>query len=165
MKKVVFIFAFIAGVSVSGIAQQNGNNGNKDQHKGVKGQQNASTQGKQSSAEHKMTPEQKAAKLTQYMTTNLNLTTDQQTKVSALNISKAKQLDSIRTTYKGDMEAAKAAAKTVKVDYNNSLNTILTSDQKTKWEALKKQKKEEFQKNKAAGTAPKEGDLTPEDVE
>lgn len=156
MKKIVFAIVFLSGLSLASLAQQNTHQG---------GQHPAGGQSSQHPKGEKMTPEQKAAKLTQYMTTNLSLTSDQQTKVSALNLSKAKQLDSIRTKYKGDMEAAKTASKAVKVDYNTSLNAILTSDQKTKWEAIKKQKKEELQKNKAAGTKPTEGDLTPEDVE
>lgn len=112
-----------------------------------------------------MTAEQRAQKLTQYMTTTLNLTNDQQTKVLALNTSKAKQLDSIRAKNKGNMEAGKTEAKTVISSYNTSLNAILTAEQKTKWDEIKKQKKAEFEKNRAAGTRPAEGDLAPEDVE
>lgn len=112
-----------------------------------------------------MTPEQRALKLTQYMTTSLSLTPDQQTKVSALNTKKAQEIEKIRSSNNGNMEAVKPQMKAVKEQYNTSLNAILTTDQKTKWEALKKQKKEEYQKNKAAGTKPAEGDLTPEDVD
>lgn len=156
MKKVIFSIVFLAGVTATSLAQNSHPGGGQGgQHKG----------GGQHPEGQKMTAEQKATKLTQYMTTNLNLSADQQTKVSALNLSKAKQLDSIRTANKNNMEAGKAAAKTVKEEYNTSLNAILTAEQKTKWEAIKKQKKEEFQKNKAAGTKPTEGNLTPEDVE
>lgn len=162
MKKIVFSIVFLSGLSLASLAQQNTHQGGQHQGNGQGGQHQGGGQHPQG---EKMTAEQKATKLTQYMTTNLSLTSDQQTKISALNLSKAKQLDSIRTKYKGDMEAAKTASKTVRVDYNSSLNAILTSDQKTKWEAIKKQKKEEFQKNKTAGTKPTEGDLTPEDVE
>jgi hypothetical protein len=165
MKKIVLIFALIAGVSVSSIAQKTSKKSAPAPKKDVKGQSNASEQGKQSSAEHKMTPEQKATKLTQYMTTALSLTSDQQAQVSALNTSKAKQVDSIKTSSKGNTDAGKAQLKSIKSNYNTSLNNILTAEQKTKWEALKKQKKEESEKNKAAGVKPKEGELTVEDIE
>ena len=165
MKKIVFIFVFIIGLSASGIAQQKSAKVGQDKNKDAKGQPNASGQGKQSSAANKMTPEQKANKLTQYMTTALTLTSTQQTQVAALNTSKAKQVDSIKTATKGNTDAAKNQLKSVKSNYNTSLNNILTAEQKTKWEALKKQKKEESEKNKAAGVAPKEGELTVEDIE
>jgi protein CpxP len=164
MKKIVFSIVFLSGLSFATLAQQNshqgGGQGGQHQGGGQGGQHQGGGQGGQ-----KMTAEQKATKLTQYMTTNLNLTSDQQAKVLALNTSKAKQLDSIHAQNKGNMEAVKTAAKPIRDSYNTSLNAILTADQKTKWEELKKQKKAEFEKNRAAGTKPAEGDLTPEDVQ
>lgn len=172
MKKVVFILALLAGASTSSFAQQAKTNSNENgkTNSNEKGKINSTQKGgngqsKQNSEGQKMTPEQKAEKLTQYMTTSLALTSDQQAKVSALNASKAKQVDAIRTKYKGNMESAKPELKTAKDQYNTSLKAILTPEQQTKWEAIKKQKKEEYQKNKAAGTKPAEGDLNPEDIE
>jgi len=159
MKKIVFTLVCLSGLSFASFAQQPNQTGTNTQ-----GQHN-NQGGGHSGQGQKQTAAQKAEKLTQYMTTSLNLTTDQQSKVSALNLSKATQIDNIRTKYKDNMEAAKPELKVVKTDYNTSLNAILTPEQQTKWEALKKQKKEELQQNKTAGAKPAEGTLTPEDIE
>lgn len=157
MKKIVFSIVFLSGICLVSFAQQHSRGGNQGQH----GQQG----GKGPQGGQKQTAAQRATKLTQYMTTSLSLSTEQQSKVAALNASKAEQVDSIRSKYKGNMDGAKTELKTVKDSYNTSLNAILTADQKTKWEEIKKQKKEEMQKNRAAGTKPAEGDLTPEDLD
>jgi Spy/CpxP family protein refolding chaperone len=155
MKEIVFTLALAACTTTLSFAQHGGG-----QHTQGGGQHTGGGAG-----HTKMTAEQRATKVTQYMTTSLALTSDQQTKVTALNITKSKQLDSLRTANAANMEAAKPAMKKVKETYNAGLNSVLTADQKTKWEALKKQKRDEFQKNKAAGTKPTEGEVTPEDVE
>lgn len=160
MKKIVFSIVFLAGVSFASLAQEHNHQGG-GQHGGNGGQHQGGGQG----VGQKLTAQQKSQKLTQYMTTALSLTADQQQKVGVLNESKAVQMDTIRSQNKGNMEAAKTQVKTLKDQYNASLKTILTADQLTKWEDLKKQKKEEFQKAKAAGTKPADTGLTPEDVE
>ena len=153
MKKIVFILALVAFTATLSLAQQ------PAQHTQGNGQHSGGA------GHTKMTPEQRATKVTQYMTNSLVLTSAQQTQVTALNLTKSKQLDSIRTANSANMEAAKPAMKKVKDSYNTSLNSILTADQKTKWEAIKKQKAQEHQNNKAVGTQPAAGDVTPEDVE
>jgi soluble cytochrome b562 len=153
MKKIAFTLALAAFSATLSFAQQ------PAQHTQGNGQHSGEA------GHPKMTPEQRATKVTQYMTTSLALTSAQQTQVTALNLIKSKQLDSVRTANSGNMEAAKPAMKKVKETYNTGLNSILTTDQKTKWEALKKQKRDEYQKNKAAGMKPAQGEITPEDVE
>ncbi|ABG59100.1 hypothetical protein [Cytophaga hutchinsonii] len=160
MKKIVFSIVFFSSLCLVSFAQQN-HNGNQGQHNGQQGGKAAHGGGQG----QKQTSAQKAARLTQYMTSSLNLSAEQQSKVAALNTSKAQQVDSIRSKYKGNMEAAKPELKTARDTYNASLNTILTADQKKKWDEIKKQKKEEFQKNRAAGTKPAEGEITPEDLD
>ena len=157
MKKIVFSIVFFSSLCLVSFAQQN-QNGKQRLHNGGKGSQGGNQGQKQTAA-------QKAIKLTQYMTSSLSLSTEQQSKVAALNTSKAQQVDHIRSKYKGNMEAAKPELKTARDTYHTSLNTILTADQKTKWEEIKKQKKEEFQKNRAAGTKPSEGKITLEDYD
>jgi spermidine/putrescine-binding protein len=154
MKKIAFTLALAAFSATLSFGQHD------EQHSQGGGQHSGGGAG-----HTKMTAEQRAQKVTQYMTTSLALTSDQQTKITALNLTKSKQLDSVRTANSANMEVAKPAMKKVKDSYNTGLNSILTTDQKTKWEALKKQKRDEYQKNKAAGRKPAEGEITPEDVE
>ena len=141
---------------------QQPNNGGQGQHNhpggGGHGQGGQGGQGKP-------TTESKAQRLTGFMTTQLSLTADQQQKVGDLNTSKAQQIAAIRTKYKGtDTTAARTEVKAVRDKYNTDLKAILTPEQATKWEAVKQQKREEFQKAKAAGTTPANSEITPEDL-
>jgi protein CpxP len=152
MKKIVFTFVCLSGLSLASIAQQPNNQGGQGQHT----HQGGGGQGQ---------GESKAQRLTGFMTTQLSLTADQQQKVGTLNTSKAQQIAAIRTKYKGgDTTAARTEVKAVRDKYNTDLKAILTPDQATKWEAVKQQKREEFQKAKAAGTTPANSEITPEDL-
>ncbi len=161
MKKIVFSIVFLSGLSLASLAQEHNHQGGGGQHNGG-GQHQGGGQG----GGQRMTTQQRAQKLTQYMTTSLTLTADQQQKVGVLNESKAVQDSTTRAKYKADMQAGQTEMKANRDKYNTSLKTILTADQATKWEALKKQKKEEFQQAQASGTKPADNTgLTPEDVQ
>lgn len=89
MKKVILSIVFLSGLSFASLAQQPQNN-----QGGGQGKSNGQG-GKGKSGEQKLTVQQKAQKLTKYMTTELSLTTEQQQKVRVLNEAKAVQMDSI----------------------------------------------------------------------
>ncbi|MBC7450691.1 MAG: hypothetical protein H7259_04310 [Cytophagales bacterium] len=140
MKKSFLILALVSLTSITGFSQTP-----------------AQTPATKQTQKTKLNPDEKAQKLTQYMTTELGLTTEQQQKVAALNSSKATQLAAIKTKYNGDMKAAQTELKPIKQQYNTSLKTILSPEQFTKWEQIKKQKKEEYKQ--------KQGPISPEDLE
>jgi protein CpxP len=137
MKKIVFSIVFLAGLSVASMAQQHnhGEGQGQQNHQGGQG-------GHGGGGGQRLTTTQKAQKVTQDMTTQLSLTADQQTKIAALNLSKAQQDSTIRAKYQGNMQSAQTELKTAKSQYNTNLKSILTADQATKWEAIKQQRQQ-----------------------
>ncbi len=96
----------------------------------------------------------RAAKLTEWMKTNLQLTTDQVTPVQEINLKYANKMDDLRKSAKG----RRAKMQTMKSDNkakDAELKKILTADQfKTylaKKDELKKKFKEEMKERKQAG--------------
>ncbi len=109
-------------------------------------------------------PEEKAAKLTKYMTTHLELTSDQQTKVAELNTANAYKISEIKKKHKDKIEAAKPELKPIKAKYNADLKVILTPAQNKKWAELKKKNSDEIKKNKEASKNLQEDSVMPEDL-
>ncbi len=62
----------------------------------------------------KPSPEERAQKVSEYMTAELGLSADQQQKVSELNKAKATQISDIKAKYNGDMKAAMPEIKPIK---------------------------------------------------
>lgn len=149
MKKIIFAVSLLIGIGFSVMAQT----------------PSAGKGSKQDPSKPKLTPEEKAAKLTAYMTSELSLTADQQTKVAVLNTTNSKQVSEIRKKHKGNMEAAKPELKPLKEKYNTDLKAILTPEQNTKWTELKKKKREEMKANKEAAKVLEDNGISPEDLD
>jgi len=88
----------------------------------------------QSKEREKRTPEERAARQTEKMTKELSLTPSQATKVKAILVHRNSQRDSIRAAKSGERRDFKAAKDKTDAD----LKAILTPDQYTKMQAMKK---------------------------
>ena len=137
MKKIVFILTMLVGSTLSSIGQNAPQQNTPQQQNNPQGQQKT-----------KQTPEEKAKKITQEMTSQLGLSQTQQQQIYNLNLSKITQTSAIKTKYNGDMNAAKSELKPINEQYKTNLNSILTPDQATKWEQIKQQQKQEHQQQK-----------------
>lgn len=91
----------------------------------------------------KMNAEERATKLTDWMTENLSLTSEQQPKILELHKRHFAQMDSIRKNAAGDKEAMKQAAKGVKKELHDGYKIILTEAQWKKLKELREEKKQE----------------------
>jgi len=146
MKKIAFILAFSTGCVLHLAAQtpQGGNSNNNQQGQYNNNQQGQGQNNGQGQQNNK-TPEDKAQKQTQEMTSQLGLSQTQQQQVYNLNLSKINQTNAIKAKYNGDMQAAQPELKPVHEQYKTNLNTILTPDQAAKWEQIKQQEKQQHQ--------------------
>ncbi len=86
--------------------------------------------------------EEKASMETKELTEKLGLNADQQKTVSAAATTRAKQVEADREKYKGDKEGMKAARKASNETFESSVKTVLTPEQKTKFEQMLKDKAE-----------------------
>jgi periplasmic protein CpxP/Spy len=107
---------------------------------------------------HDKTPEERAKKFTARLDSALVLSPEQEQKVTALVTARAQEIKTVREKYKsasgnqGDnMKKAQEEIKPIRKKFNDDLKAILTPEQKTKYDALVKQRKEQ---KKAKKTAP-----------
>ncbi|UKN03108.1 hypothetical protein K6119_06225 [Paracrocinitomix mangrovi] len=94
-----------------------------------------------------LTPEEKAEKRTQKLTTELSLTDEQAVKIKAINLAHIKEMDKIHE----EMKALRKKAKEEREKTKNEIEDVLTDEQKEKFEAKieeHKKKREEHKKEK-----------------
>ncbi|HKC66774.1 MAG TPA: hypothetical protein VKG26_00955 [Bacteroidia bacterium] len=84
--------------------------------------------------------EEKASMETKALTEKLGLNATQEKTVSAAALQRAKQVEADRTKYKGDKEAMKTAEKQSNQTFETSVKSVLTPEQKTKYEQMLKDK-------------------------
>jgi hypothetical protein len=89
----------------------------------------------------KKTPEERAAKISDKLKTELSLTDDQYNSVYNIFLEVHKQIDSDRQTYANDKHAFKKAAKERRQKVKESLNSVLNQEQISKLENFRKEKK------------------------
>lgn len=90
----------------------------------------------------KLTAEQRAEKATSRLDQDLKLSADQKTKIYAIELDKAKKMETFRAA---DREARKEKMKAGKAEMDAQkakIDAILTKDQKAKMETLKAERKE-----------------------
>src|SRR5688572_15518552 len=78
-------------------------------------------------------PEERAKKVTEKMATELELSEDQKAQILALNLDHAKQRQAEMEREKAEREAQRAEMKA----HQEKVNSILTEEQRTKWEEIK----------------------------
>ena len=83
-------------------------------------------------------PEERAKKVTEKMATELELSEDQKAQILALNLDHAKQRQAEMEREKAEREAQRAEMKA----HQEKVNSILTEEQRTKWEEIKLEQRE-----------------------
>jgi thioesterase domain-containing protein len=112
------------------------------------------------SAKPKPNPEQIASRQSTRMQKTLALTEDQKQKTYQAVLARATSVQAIKSKYgpDADKKAMHSEMKPVHEQFLQTMNGILTPDQKTKWDAERAKMKEKRGKNKteAGNTAPEE---------
>jgi len=125
MKKLLFTFFLLAGMVTFGFAQQ----GN--------GQQ--------------MSPEDRAKRQTEQLTTRLKLNDEQQAKVLAIQLDRVKKSMELRQNSSGDREAMRAEMQKLTQDSDAKMNALLTDEQKKAYEEFKAEQRERMQNRQGSG--------------
>jgi hypothetical protein len=90
----------------------------------------------------KMTPDQRAAKITEWMKTNLKLNDEQTAKVSDINKKYASKMEDLRSTIT-DKKKKMTAVKDLDKQKDSELQAVLTPDQFKSYLAKKEEMKEQ----------------------
>ncbi len=90
-----------------------------------------------------LTPEERANRQTEKITTSLGLSADQKTKVYAAALDKDRKLQEVRKKYptEADRSKKKEEVRSIRKNFVNSMNGILTPEQQTKWKEQRKDKR------------------------
>jgi len=92
------------------------------------------------------TPEERAKRNTEMLTKKLNLTEDQQTKVSAIYLAQATAMKKLRDDASGDRDAMRAAMKKSNEESDVKVTALLNDDQKKAYTTWKEERKEAMKK-------------------
>ena len=104
-------------------------------------------------------PEEVANRQADRLKTSLSLTDEQRTQVYNAALTRITKVREIRAKYPNDKKAANKEIKPVLETFNNSMASILTADQLTKWKEMKAKAKEKAKaKRKAKKAAPATSD-------
>jgi periplasmic protein CpxP/Spy len=104
-----------------------------------------------------LTPEQEASRHATKLASQLGLTDDQKAKIEALDVERINANRPLHeqgkaATSDADKKAARQQVKANNDKFEASVSALLTPEQKTKWEAQRKEAKEKhMEKRKAAG--------------
>ncbi len=94
----------------------------------------------------KLTPEERAAKQTEWMKTELNLNDEQAAKVSEINLRYVKAISDVRSSVT-DENDRKARIKELQKQRIVELRQVLTPEQREKLKQLLKEKRQNFEQN------------------
>ena len=106
------------------------------------------TQPKQDAAPEvpEKTPEERATAHTKILTQKLGLNADQQKSVHEFCLKRAQQDDADKIKFKTDKDGMKNARRLNGETFEKNIDTLLTPDQKTKYEQYKQDEKDKRQK-------------------
>ncbi|SMD42596.1 protein of unknown function [Aquiflexum balticum DSM 16537] len=96
-------------------------------------------------------PEQRAEKMTAKMTEELGLSEDQKQKIYQINLENAKKRQEQRESMQAEREAKRAEMQAQAKAQNDQIEAILTPEQKTKWEEVKKENRKEIREGSRGG--------------
>ena len=128
MKKLSLLILFIAGLNLAAMAQFT-----------------------------KKSPEQRAAHATKSLSKILNLTSDQASKVNAIFLAQATQMDSLKSDPSADKKGSHLAKKSIKLSTDKQLMAVLNSDQQKQYLQWEKMKKAGHHDKKSATEPPVQG--------
>ncbi|MES2616521.1 MAG: hypothetical protein V4613_01500 [Bacteroidota bacterium] len=100
------------------------------------------------STKQKKTPEQVATKKADKLKTELSLSDDQRSKVYNALLDRETKVRAVKAKYPTDKKAARKEIKPINEACNTTITSALTPEQATKWEQMKKDKKEKHKQNK-----------------
>lgn len=100
---------------------------------------------------HKHTPEQQAEKVASKLQDKLSLTDSQTVAVRTITLDAAQQKMAIKADTTLGKEARKEKIKAIRTETDSKIKAVLTPEQKTKYEEMKKENKEAREKNKEEG--------------
>lgn len=92
-----------------------------------------------------MTPVQRAERMTIKMTEELGLTEDQKQKIYKINLENAQKREAQREERQADQTERRAAMQAQNKEQNEQIETLLTPEQITKWEEVKKEGRRQMQ--------------------
>lgn len=93
-------------------------------------------------------PEKKAERMTQHMTQNLGLSTEQAAKVKAVNLDFAKKHEALRSEKANGEKPDKAAMQKLRDEHQSAVKKLLTKEQYSKLEQMKKERKAQGKKGR-----------------
>ena len=91
------------------------------------------------------TPEERAQRQTEMVSTRLNLTADQKAQVQVIFLAQAKSVDSLRKASAGDMAAMRSSMKSIQQANESKLITVLNDEQKKQYAAYQEERKNRMQ--------------------
>ena len=105
----------------------------------------------------KRSPEQRAAHITKTLTKRLNLSQEQAQQVNTIFLAQATRIDSLKASAGTDKTGNQLAAKTIRLDAKKQVAAVLTAEQKEKFGAWEKMRKEKHHGKRPANKADTEG--------
>ncbi len=93
-------------------------------------------------------PEKQAELMTQHMTENLGLSSEQAAKLKAVNLDFAKKHQALRSDKNKGEKPDKAAKQKLRDEHQSALKKVLTKEQYSKLEQMKKERKAEGKKGR-----------------
>lgn len=107
--------------------------------------------GQGSQQKEPMTPEQRAERITTKMTEELGLSEDQKKKIYQVNLDNAKKREAQRAAMEEERKAKREEMQAQTKAQNEQIVAILTPEQKTKWEEVKKENRKEIRERTRGG--------------
>jgi Spy/CpxP family protein refolding chaperone len=98
-----------------------------------------------------MTPEQRAERMTNKMTEELGLSEDQKQKIYQINLENAEKRQVQREAMVEERKAKREEMQAQTKAQNEQIEAILTPEQKTKWEEVKKENRKEIREGSRGG--------------
>lgn len=100
------------------------------------------------SQDFKKSPEERAQKRAEKLKEKLSLTDDQYKQVYDAFLSQSQQMKSLKEAGEQDKTARREKMKSIRQNTDATVNGLLNSDQKTKYDQLKKERKEKHMQKK-----------------
>lgn len=107
--------------------------------------------GQGSQQKEPMTPEQRAEKMTMKMTEELGLSEDQKQKIYKINLENSQKREAQRAAMEQERKANRSEMQAQAKAQNEQIEAILTPEQKTKWEEVKKENRKEIREGSRGG--------------
>lgn len=91
------------------------------------------------------TPEERAQRQTEMLSTRLNLTAEQKAQAQAIFLSQAKSIDSLRNASQGDFQAMRSKIQPIQQASDSKLISLLNDEQKKQYTAFQEERRARMQ--------------------